>query len=204
MASANTKFNTKYLVRLAVLIGIILLMAFTPLGYFKTLGLSVTLIQIPVVVGAIILGPTAGAVLGLVFGATSFFQCFGLEAFGTALMGINPVGTFVTCFVPRILMGWLSGLIFLALSKFDKTKWVGYPVTCLLGALLNTLLFMTSLVLFFYDTEFIQNLAGQLGTAGILAFVMAFVGINGIIEAIASCVAGGAIAKGMDHFRPQV
>ena len=198
MQHANTTFGTKYMVRLAVLAGIILVMSFTPLGYFKTLGLSVTLIQIPVAVGAIALGPTAGAILGAVFGATSFAQCFGLEPFGTTLMGIHPIGTFLTCLVPRILMGLLAGLIFKGLSRIRKVQWASYPVTCLLAAVLNTLIFMSFLVLFFYQTEFIQGLAAQMGTGSVLAFVAAFVGVNGILEAAASCVAGGLIAKALD------
>lgn len=198
MEYANTSFSTRYMVRLAVLAGIILVMSFTPLGYFKTLGLSVTLIQIPVAIGAITLGPTAGAILGAVFGATSFAQCFGMERFGTTLMGINPIGTLLTCMVPRILMGLLAGLIFKGFSRLRKVQWQAYPVTCLLAALLNTLLFMSFLVLFFYHTEFIQGLASTMGTGSVLTFVAAFVGVNGILEAAACCIAGGWIAKTMD------
>ena len=52
-----------------------------------------------VVIGAIILGPTAGAILGGVFGITSFIQCFGISAFGTLLFGINPVLTISSPFI---------------------------------------------------------------------------------------------------------
>ena len=67
-------FTTKKFVELALLVAIIIVLAFTPLGYIKTLGLEITLIVVPVTVGAITLGPAAGAVLGLVFGLTSFIQ----------------------------------------------------------------------------------------------------------------------------------
>ena len=53
-----------------------LVMAFTPLGYFQTMGLSITFLTVPVAVGAIILGPKGGAICGLAFGITSFMQCF--------------------------------------------------------------------------------------------------------------------------------
>ncbi len=79
----KSKFSTKYLVEMALLVAIILLMAFTPIGYIKTAGLEITLIVIPVAVGAVTLGPAAGAILGGVFGITSFIQCFGMSAFGT-------------------------------------------------------------------------------------------------------------------------
>mgnify|MGYP002231725940 CR=1 FL=1 len=62
------------MVELAMMIAIILLMSFTPLGYLRTPGLSITLLTIPVAVGAIILGPKGGAVCGLAFGATSFYM----------------------------------------------------------------------------------------------------------------------------------
>ena len=60
----KNKFSTKYLVEMALLVAIILLMAFTPIGYIKTAGLEITLIVVPVAVGAVTLGPTAGAILG--------------------------------------------------------------------------------------------------------------------------------------------
>lgn len=75
----QSKLSTKYLVELALLVAVILLMAFTPIGYIKTLGLEITLIVIPVAVGAVTLGPTGGAILGGVFGVTSFIQCFGMS-----------------------------------------------------------------------------------------------------------------------------
>ena len=62
------------MVELAMMIAIILLMSFTPLGYLRTPGLSITLLTIPVAVGAIILGPKGGAVCGFTFGATSFYM----------------------------------------------------------------------------------------------------------------------------------
>ncbi|MEG1292370.1 MAG: ECF transporter S component, partial [Lachnospiraceae bacterium] len=63
----NRKVNTVYLVQMALLIAIILIMAFTPIGYIRTLGMDITLIVVPVAVGAVVLGPMAGTVLGAVF-----------------------------------------------------------------------------------------------------------------------------------------
>ncbi len=51
--------RTRYLVELALMVTIIFVMAFTPLGYFRTLGLSITFLTVPVAVGAMILGPWA-------------------------------------------------------------------------------------------------------------------------------------------------
>lgn len=197
MSNIKKKHGTGKMVRTALLTAIIFVMAFTPLGYFKTGGLSITLLPVPVIIGAIVMGPTTGAVLGLAFGITSLIQCFGLEPFGTALMGINPIGTILTCLVPRIIMGFLTGVIFAAFSRMDKKKLLSFIAISLLGALFNTVFFMSFLVLFFYKTDFIQKIVAGMGTSGVFSFALAFVGINGLIEAVACCVLAGAISKAL-------
>ena len=73
------------MVQMAILIAIIALMAFTPIGFIKTAGLEIQLIMIPVVIGAMLFGPLAGAVCGGAFGVLSFIQCFGMSQFGVML-----------------------------------------------------------------------------------------------------------------------
>ena len=198
----NGKLNTTYMVEMALLIAIILIMAFTPIGYIKTFGLEITLIVVPVAVGAVVLGPTAGAILGGVFGLTSFIQCFGMSAFGAMLLSINPAGTFVVCFVTRLVMGWLTGLIAQGLKKVKALKGASVFIANLCCPLLNTLLFMTTLILFFYQTEFIipkEILESPQIVANPFAFVIAFVGVNGLVEAAACFVVGSAITKALQH-----
>jgi uncharacterized membrane protein len=183
----------KQMVRLAALTAIIILMAFTPLGYLKVGVVSITFIMIPVVIGAIIIGPAGGAILGAVFGATSFAQCFGLDAFGTTLMGLSPMSpvyVFIMCFVPRILMGWIVGIIFRAMQKVDKTKVMSYVVASLSGAVLNTALFVGALLLFFRNTEFLSQFGDS--TIAILGVLVTF---NAAIEAGVCLVVGTAISK---------
>lgn len=86
----KTTQNTRYMVELALMAAIIFLMAFTPLGYFRTPGLSITFLTVPVAVGAIILGPKGGAICGLTFGITSLIQCFMGGSFGSMLLSIRP------------------------------------------------------------------------------------------------------------------
>ena len=187
-----------YMSEMAILIAIILLMAFTPIGYIRTAGLEITLISIPVIVGAIVLGPAAGAILGGLFGLTSFLQCvMGLSAFGTMVLQISPWKTAIVCIPTRLLMGWLAGLIFKAFKK--KNFWA-YSIPSLCGALLNTLFFMSALLLLFWHTDFIQNIAASLGAKSILGFVVAFVGVNGLVEAITCFVIAGAVSIAVDHF----
>lgn len=191
------KFSTKQLVEIALLTAIIILLAFTPIGYIRMPGLEITLIVVPVTVGAVTLGPAAGAVLGTVFGVTSFIQCFGMSQFGAALLGIQPVFTCAVCILPRFLMGWLTGCIYQWLKRSKKLRGASVALANLAGPVLNTVLFMGSLVLLFYRTDFIQGIAGTLGATNAFAFVVAFVGVNGVIEAFSCFVVGSAVSKAL-------
>jgi uncharacterized membrane protein len=192
--------KVSYMTKLAALAAIVLIMAFTPAGYLRTPAVEVSFLAIPVAVGAIVLGPAAGAILGGVFGATSFVQCFGSSPFGAALLAINPFFTFISCMIPRILMGWLAGLIFNALHRVDSTKTWSYAVGSLSAAVLNTVLFIGGFVLLFGNSEFVAGLRG--GTP-ILAFAVGMVGVQGAVEAVVCCVAGGAVCKAAQVFSKQ-
>lgn len=193
----NKKFDTIYMVEMALLIAIILIMAFTPIGYIRTLGLEITLIVVPVAVGAITLGPAAGAVLGGVFGITSFIQCFGMSPFGAVLLGINPIYTFIVCVFSRTLMGWLTGVLYQAFLRCNPLKKISVVLANLCCPLLNTLFFMGTLTLFFYQTEYIQGIAEGMGAGNPLIFVLLFVGVNGLVEAAACFVVGSAISQAL-------
>ena len=140
-------------------------------------------------------GPAAGALLGGVFGLISFWECFGKSSFGVVLMGINPFLTFLVCVPTRILAGWICGLVFKGLSKLDKSNLWSFGAAGLCGALSNTALFMSTLCLGFYRTDFIQGFVEALGSANPFLFIIAFVGINGLVEAIVCFFTGAVIAK---------
>ena len=195
------KYSVQDLVRISVLVAIMLLLEITGLGMIKTAGLEITILMVPVIVGAIVMGPASGAILGGVFGCISFWECFGKSWFGTMLLGINPVSTFFVCVPTRILAGWLCGVAFKGLHKLDKTNLWSFGAAGLIGALCNTALFMTTLCLCFYHTEFIQGFVQQLGSANPFLFVLAFVGINGLIEGVVCLIAGAAIAKAVLYSR---
>ena len=156
ISSELSHTRTSFMVKLALMVAIIFVMAFSPLGYLRTPGLTITFLTVPVAVGAIILGPTAGAICGAAFGLTSVVMALtGGSAFSAALLQINPFGLLFTCLVPRILEGWICGLIFQLVKKFSKNG--AFIVASLSCPLLNTLFFMSSLVLFFYNTEYIPG-----------------------------------------------
>jgi uncharacterized membrane protein len=144
------------------------------------------------------MGANYGAVLGAVMGIASFMQCFGLfvpSAFGASLVGINVFYTLIVCVVSRALMGYLCGVIFKALHRFDKTKTLSYAVASLSGAVLNTVFFTSLVIAFFYNTNYIQKMVATFGATNVFAFAVAFVGINGIVEAAVSLFVGGGATK---------
>lgn len=189
----KTTRNTRYLVELSLMSAIIVLMALTPLGYVKTPALSITLLTIPVAVGAIILGPKGGAILGAVFGLTSFAQALTGSGMSTILLQANPLGVLFLCFVPRILEGFLCGLIFQLLRKTSLKK-VSYYIAGFSCPILNTILFMGTLVAIFYRTEYIQDRVSSLGVNNPLGFIIALVGVQGAIEAVVCGILSGTIS----------
>lgn len=193
MKTRSTK--TLWLVQTAILAAILLVMAITPVGFLKIGVISLTLLSIPVIVAAIVVGPASGAVLGTVFGLVSFQQCFGADPTGVILLSINPFTTFIMCVIPRLLMGLLVGLIFKAFLKIGKTNVFVFAFTSLCGSILNTLLFCTALILFFGDKEPIS----LLGKNALEIFV-ALLTTNALIEAIVCTIVGASIAKALDVF----
>ncbi len=192
--------STGKMVRMAVLVAILLLMEITGLGMIKTFGIEMTIMQIPVIIGAIILGPAEGAILGGVFGLLSFWECFGKSVFGGMLLSISPIGTLVVCLVPRILMGWLCGLIFKAMYNPERKKNIfPFAVASLSGALLNTIFFMTALMLIFGSTDYIMGFRGDMN---IIPFIVAFVGLQGLIEALLCFVVGAAVSTALRIYLP--
>lgn len=196
------KQNIRKMAQLAILIAVMLIFAFTPLGYLKVAAIEITFMVLPVAIGAIVVGPAGGALLGGVFGITSFIQCFGSSPFGMLLLGINPVFTFLTCMVPRILCGWLAGLIFRGLQKVDKTKLLSYCIAALSTAVLNTAFFILSIVVFFWQNEAFISAMTSWGFSldSFWVFVIAFVGLNGLIEAIVNFVLAAAVGKAVVRY----
>ena len=174
----------------AILTALIVLMAFTPIGYLQLGVVKMTFIMVPVAVGAITLGEKSGAFLGLVFGITSFAQCFGLDAFGTTLLGINPVYTFIMCLVPRVLMGYLCGVIYKFVAR--KKKKFALVFASFLAPVLNTTFFMSLLLLFFGKSDYIMGIRNG---ADLLPFLVAFVGLNGVMEIVTTTIIAPPVAS---------
>lgn len=198
----NTK--TRTLVRFAILAAILIIMSLTPLGYLKVGVIEISFLCLPVVVGAALMGPAAGALLGLIFGLTSFAQCFTGSPFGSLLAGLSIPRTFLVCVPTRVLMGLLVGVIFRAMYKSEKLRRAAYVVASGMGAVLNTVFFtLTLFALFGANAEFMSAMGAAAVTIKLLA---GFVGVNGIVEA-AVCVLFGLalprIAKAVYRMTPE-
>ena len=190
------KFTTTQLTMLGLMAAVLLLMAYTPLGYLNIGPLAISFNVIPVAISAVVLGPTGGAIAGAIFGLTSFGQCIGLggtSAMGAMLVSINPVLAFIQRFVPRLLDGICLGYIYKAMRK--KTNvYVSCAVTGFFSAFLNTLFFMTALVGLFGNTEYVQ---GLMGGRNIIIGCCMMVGINAVCEMVSSTVITGAVGAAL-------
>lgn len=179
------------MVKLAMLVALLMIFCFTPIGFLKIGIVEITFNMIPIVIGAIVLGPAAGAFLGALFGAASFWQCFGQSTFGTLLFGVNPFFTALICFVPRILAGLLPGLIFRAMTR-KKDNIAAYFVSAAVGSLTNTVLFVGGFCLLFKDT--MLGMASDNGLSP-LAFIAAAFLLNAAVELVANTAIAAAVSK---------
>lgn len=188
MSNTNSFSKVLKLTQLAILSAIIILMTVVPyLGYISYGWLSITIIHIPVIIGAVVMGPGAGSALGAVWGITCTLKA--LLAPPSPLDGMifrNPV----VSIVPRILVGLVAGLIFACFRKSSKksVRAVGSGVAALFGTIVNTALVM-SLIYLFYGS----SLGTELGISsvtfgGLINYVLAAFGINGILEIAAAVV----------------
>ena len=192
----NNTSTTVRLVTIALLTAVLLLMAYTPLGYLNIGPLAITFNMIPVAIAAIALGPSGGAAVGAIFGLTSFLQCIGVggtSAMGAALFAINPFLAFVQRMLPRVLDGFLLGYIFRGMKRHTN-GFVSCAVTGFFAAFLNTVFFMSSLVLLFGKTEYMQQM---IGGRNVIVFICTMVGINAVLEMLASTVITGAVGSAL-------
>ena len=192
------KLNVRYLTELAFLVAIILVMKLTGLSSIPVGPLNMTLTMVPIAIGAMLMGPMAGGVLGMIYGFTSFYDAVsGASVMTGIFFQLSPIHTFILCVGMRILVGVLAGWLFRLFQKKDPTRTVCYFLGGLCTPLLNTVLFMSYLVLVFYRSDFIQERVAVLGATGPLTFILLSVGAQGLIEAAPGAVLGGGVAKGV-------
>lgn len=188
MSKKERKIPLKTVAGILIFTLIMVVMAFTPLGFLKTSGLEASFLVVPVAIGAVVLGPSAGAFLGLVMGIVSFAQCFGTSDIGSALLNTSGINTFLLCIIPRVICGWMAGVFYDLLSKINKKGFVPQLAAAIVCPVVNFVLFMLGLSIFFGQAPYIINLQSSMGVKGFFAFSFALGGMNLLYELLASLV----------------
>ena len=180
----RTNARTARLTQLALLAAIEVLLAFTPLGFIQLPIVSITMLHIPVIIGAIILGPKEGGFLGLVMGGCSMIRSFTSATMVSLLINPttsgNPLASVIMTFVPRILIGVAAGYVYLAMKKKGIATSVSVGTAAVCGSLTNTILFLGSMAVFFQSFPL----------ANVLATI---VGVNSLAETAAAAVISIAV-----------
>ena len=153
--------NIKKMVTLALLMAIVVVLQATA-GLLPTLpgGAKLSFVLIPIVLGAVLYGPGAGALLGATFGLLAFyFSATGMDAVGFAVFSVSPIGCFLVCVGKSTVAGCVAGLVYKLLVKVN-----GYLATLcasIVCPVLNTGIFMGSVALFFRNTTFSSDGSGN-------------------------------------------
>lgn len=189
---ANEK--TRRLTGLALLTAVVVVLqivaSFVRFGPF-----TITLALAPILIGAAIYGPKAGAYLGGVFGLVVLIACIlGWDSGGIVLWTANPLLTAVICLGKGIVAGWAAGVIYRAVSGRNKSKSrmvAGSVVAGIVSPVVNTGLFVLALTLLFHDI--LVSWAG--GTELIYYIIFVLTGINFVLELVINLVISTVIAR---------
>jgi len=154
------------------------------LGSFIRFGpASVSLVLVPIVVGAAVYGPGAGAFLGGVFSIVVLLQP------DTAFFyGIHFFGTVVTVLVKGIFAGYLAGLVYRLVSQ--KSQWVAVFLAAMLCPIVNTGCFFIGCRLFFWDA------LAEIGGGDAFYYVITvMIGFNFIAEFLTNMVCSPVVVR---------
>lgn len=202
------KRDTRWMISVALMAAIVILLANTPLGMIQLPVIKATTVHIPVIIGAIILGPMAGAILGGVFGICSLISnttaptllSFAFSPFlATDIPGIfKALWISIGC---RILIGVAAGWLWILLKKLRVSPWAALPVTGFIGSMVNTITVMGSIyILLAVQYATAKNVAVD----AVWGLIMGTVTASGIPEAIAAAVLVTALGKALlTFFRKQ-
>ncbi len=188
------------MVSVALMAAIVIVLANTPLGMIQLPIIKATTVHIPVIIGAILLGPSAGAILGTVFGVCSLISntiaptllSFAFSPFmsTTGIPGaLKAIWISVGC---RILIGVAAGWLWILLSKLKVGQLIALPIVGFIGSMVNTVAVLGSIYLLFAQ-EYAQ--AREVGVTAVWGLIMGTVTASGIPEAIAAAVLVLALGK---------
>ena len=194
------RYDTHWMVGVALMAAVVVLLASTPLGMIQLPVIKATTTHIPVILGAILFGPLAGAVLGGVFGFCSMVSntvaptllSFAFSPFmsTTGLVGaMKAVWISVGC---RIFIGVAAGWLWIGLKKCRANDYIALAVTGFAGSMVNTVLVMGS-IYFLLAQQYAQ--AKQVAVTAVYGLIMGTVTGAGVMEALAALVLVTAVGK---------
>lgn len=199
------KTNVRYMATLAMLCGVLLVMGITGIGFIPLPVIKATTMHIPVILGAILLGPVAGGILGGVFGLCSIWAntttpgllSFAFSPFMTTegLPGaLKAVWIALGC---RILFGFAAGWLWKLLKKTKLHDFLALPLSAAIATVLHTVLVMGSIYLLLAQQ---YAAAKNVALSAVFGLVMGTVTASGIPEAIAAAVLVTVIGKALLKF----
>ena len=194
------RHDTRWMVSVALMAAIVIVLANTPLGMIQLPIIKATTVHIPVIIGAILLGPGAGAILGAVFGICSLISntmaptllSFAFSPFlsTSGLPGaLKAIWISVGC---RILIGVAAGWLWKLWMRLKVNQSIGLLLTGFVGSMVNTVTVMGSIYLLFAQ-QYAQ--ARDVGVTAVWGLIMGTVTASGIPEAIAAAVLVLALGK---------
>lgn len=182
----NNIGKTRKLTGIAIFTAIVVVLQL--LGSFIRFGpFSISLVLIPIVVGAAMYGVAAGAWLGFIFGLVVL-----LSGDAAAFLGVNAIGTIITVIAKGTLAGLCAGLVFRALEKTNT--YVAVIVSAIVCPVVNTGIFLLGCLLFFMET--INGWAASAGFASAGTYmIVGLVGLNFVFELLVNVVLSPVIVR---------
>lgn len=196
------KLDTRYMASLAMLCGVLLVMGMTGIGFIPLPVIKATTMHIPVILGAVLLGPGAGAVLGGLFGLCSIWvntTTPGLLsfAFSPFMATEGLVGVLKSLWISlgcRITFGLLAGWLWIWLKKIIKQDYAALSITAAVSSVCHTVLVMGSIYLLLAQ-QYAE--AKNVAVTAVFGLIMGTVTASGIPEAIAAAVLVTVIGKAL-------
>lgn len=197
----NTKqHDTRWMVSVGLMAAIVVVLANTPLGMIQLPIVKATTVHIPVIIGAVLFGPLAGAILGGVFGVCSLISntmaptllSFAFSPFmsTTGIFGaMKAIWISVGC---RIMIGLAAGWLWILLKKIKLNQMFALAITGFVGSMVNTTTVMGSIYLLFAQQ---YAAAKEVAVSAVWGLIMGTVTASGIPEAIAAAVLVAVVTK---------
>ena len=187
--SNTNKFSTKTLVLASVLTALVIILQF--MGAFIKLGpFSISLVLIPIVIGAATCGTGVGAWLGFVFGMVVL-----ISGDASLFLAVNVPGTIITVLLKGIACGFFAGLTYKYTLKLVKNTYIAVIASAIVCTVVNTGIFLLGCLVFFLDTVASWAAAAGLGDNVGQYMILGLVGGNFLVELVINIILTPVITR---------